>query len=537
MMGNRLRQLGLGKSVLLLLFVVFLLGSVSWIVAALFSHIAQEPLFTPDFRLFISERILQMAFMAAFIMTVISALVSTVNILYLSKDLPMLISSPLPLSRLMNWKTIEVAASSSFMAILLSLPMLVGYAYYFARRIDQILLICLATLLLFCIAVLLGMLIGLLLPAFVSIRTLQPLLSIVSVTLIAAAVIGLRLLRPEKLFSPQSIDNLVSFMSQFEMGPGSLLPSAWLSGAILQFSRLNWTGGMIDLGRLLLLFLFSWGLFHFLNRRYFLLTFEKLWQGKNRRTRSRSERSRTRSAAKALLSKEGAMFFRATEQWSQLLVVLAILAIFILNMQSLPFSHPFLRHVLTFFTFGMGAFIIAGLNIRFTFTALPMDFPGVVHVLCAPLSRSLIFNQKLLLHLIFHFSSAILLYTATVLILRPDGFMNLVGALFLFSSLPLFTIWALGSGMKLCTENALSPQHLILSRQGIFYMIATFFHTLIMFVLFSRPLYLYYRRSRAHLPDPHSEIAIWLILICALNLLLAAWLLKRSRRTWLKLDF
>jgi ABC-2 type transport system permease protein len=538
MLNNSLRQLGTGKSVLMLLFILFLLGSISWIVAALFSHIAHEPAFTLEFKLFISEKILQMAFMAAFIMTVISSLVSTVNILYLSKDLPLLISSPLPLSRLMSWKTIEVAASSSFMAVLLSLPMLIGYAFYFARRPDQLLLICLATLLLFGSAVIIGMLIGLLLPAFVSIRTLQPLLSVISVILIAAAVIGLRLLRPEKLFSPESIDNLVLFMNQFQMGPASALPSAWLSGAILQVSQPDWPAALLETTKLLALLLIGWLLFHRLNRRFFLVTFEKLWQGKSRRyKRPLSEKTFVRTPAKALLMKERAMFFRSTEQWTQLLVVLAILAIFILNMQSLPFTHPYLRHVLTFFTFGMGAFIIAGLNIRFTFTALPMDFPGAVHVLCAPLDRSIIFNQKLRLHMLFHGFTGLLLFLATILILKPAPFMTLSGGLFIFSSLPLFTVGALGSGMALCSNSTLSPQHLIMSRQGIFYMIATFFHTLLMFALFTRPLYLHFRQLKVPDSAPTMEITLWLGIITLLNLLAALGLYNHSRRRWLSLDF
>lgn len=536
MLRNRLNQLGAGKASLLLLFVLLLLGSISWMIITLFSHIAYEPLFTPDFKLFISEKILQMAFMAVYIMTVISALVSTVNILYLSRDLPMLISSPLPLHRMMNWKSLEVAASSSFMALLLSLPVLIGYAWFFARNPLQILLICLGTLLLFAGAVLIGMLIGLMLPALVSIRTLQPLLSVVSVVLIAAAVIGLRLLRPEKLFAPDSIDNLVAFMSRFSMGPTDALPSAWLSGAIFRISQFDWPAALLELGKLMILSLLVWLFFHNLNRRYFLGTFEKLWQGKDRQYKD-TKKKRTRSPARALLHKEKAMFFRSTEQWSQLLVILAILAIFVLNMQSLPIQQPYLRQVLTFFTFAMGAFIVAGLNIRFTFTALPMDFPGMVHVLSSPLSRTLVFRQKSLLHLAFHGISALLIYGATILVLGPDPFMNLAGGLFLFSSVPLFTIWALGLGIGLCRESAVSPQHLIVSRQGISYMTTTFFHTLLMLLFFSRPLFLYYRSLYRRVPPPGTEIFAWLAVAVSINLLLTLILLRNYRKRWLELEF
>ncbi len=536
MLHNRLTQLGFGKFSLLLLFVLFLLGSISWMITTLFSHIAFEPLFTPDFKLFISEKILQMVFMAAYIMTIISALVSTVNILYLSKDLPMLISSPLPLHRLMNWKCIEVAVSSSLMAILLSLPVLIGYSRYFASTPVQILSICIGILLLFGSAVLIGMLIGLILPAIVSIRTLQPLLSVVSVIFIAAAVVGLRLLRPEKLFAPDSIDNLVAFMSRFDMGPTDTLPSAWLSGAVLHISHSNWPAAFLELGKLLTLSFMGWFFFHSLNRRYFLSTFEKLWQGKDRRYEQR-ERIRFRSPSRALLYKEKAMFFRSTEQWSQLLVILAILAVFVLNMQSLPINQPYLKQVLTFFTYAMGAFIIAGLNVRFTFTSLPMDFPGLVHVLCSPLNRPLIFAQKFLLHLIFHTMSALFIFTATLFVLRPTPFMSLVGGLFLFTSVPLFTIWAMGSGIGLCRESSASPQHLIISRQGIFYMTATFFHTLLMSIFYSRPLFLYYHSLFIRIPTPVAEITVWLFVGGSINLLLALILFRSYRKRWFNLEF
>ena len=99
------------------------------------------------FKLFVSEKILTMNFLTMFMMLILSALVSTLNIFFLSRDLQLLLSSPIRARTVFTWKGLEVGFGSAVMVIFFSLPLLFAYSYYFAPGIGDIAAIVLVFLL------------------------------------------------------------------------------------------------------------------------------------------------------------------------------------------------------------------------------------------------------------------------------------------------------------------------------------------------------------------------------------------------------
>ncbi len=77
-----------------------------------------------------------------------------------------------------------------------------------------------------------GIALGLVIPAFFSVRRLQPVLSVFSIILISSIVVFLRLLRPERFLNPSEIDNVLNYMGSLDLKVFYYFPFAWLARAM-----------------------------------------------------------------------------------------------------------------------------------------------------------------------------------------------------------------------------------------------------------------------------------------------------------------
>ena len=114
---------------------------------------------------------------------------------------------------------------------------------------------------------------------------------------------------------------------------------------------------------------------------------EKLSKGARRGKLSRWGTGRRPGGYGSLWEKEVKTFIRSPAQWSQLLVVLAIVVVYVINMREIPLPHSSLKIIVAYLNLGMAAFIVLGLHSRFTFTSIPTERPGVVHVLGSPFDK------------------------------------------------------------------------------------------------------------------------------------------------------
>jgi hypothetical protein len=199
----KLRQLrnayvrgGRGKFLLLLLLAVFFLLVLGFFFNRIFAYLAGAGEFPAALKSFLAEKLLMMVYMTLFAMLILSSLLSTLDVFFISRDLLFLFSTPLPLRSAFAWKLAETAAYSSAMVVFFSLPVLAFYCRWFAPGVAQVAQVLLAFLFFVACGVLAGVLLGMLVPAFFSVRRLQPVLSVLSIILISSIVVFLRLLRP-----------------------------------------------------------------------------------------------------------------------------------------------------------------------------------------------------------------------------------------------------------------------------------------------------------------------------------------------------
>ena len=121
---NRMKHLGFRHYLLFFLFGSGILVLLGLFFVKVFGYLYYEEEFPLAFKLFIAEKIMLMVFLTLFSMLVLSALISSLNIFFLSKDLRLLFSSPLKTGTVFSWKSIEVGINSGIMVLFFCLPVL-----------------------------------------------------------------------------------------------------------------------------------------------------------------------------------------------------------------------------------------------------------------------------------------------------------------------------------------------------------------------------------------------------------------------------
>ena len=149
-----------------------------------------------------------------------------------------------------------------------------------------------------------------------------------------------------------------------------------------------------------------------------------------------------------LLRKEMKTFLRTPAQWSQLLIVGALVAVFVINMKMIPLPHPSVKNFVSYLNLIMAVFIVSGLNSRFTFTSIPGEGPGQVHIFSSPFAKVKFYRFKLLFHLLPLLLIGFALYALGDLALHFDAFTRLIALVFLTPAIVFLTVLSLVLGIE-----------------------------------------------------------------------------------------
>jgi len=522
-----------GKYFLFLLLGLFFLLVLGFFFNKIFAYLYHLEEFPHVFKLFLAEKLLMMVFMTLFSMLLLSALLSSLDIFFLSRDLPFLVTTPLPVRSIFVWKMLEVALTSSAMVVFFSLPVLFFYCRYFAAGFWQVAQILIVFMFYIASGVLAGMLCGLVIPAFFSVRRLQPVLSVFSIILISIIVVFLRLLRPERFLEPSEIDNVLKYMGSLDLKIFYYFPFSWLARAMTLTAEGSGAAYWKTIALFIALSGISLALILWLQKKLYLKLFDKLQKGGKGYYKSRWQQSRFKNDYVPLLKKELKTFLRTPAQWSQLLIVGALVAVFIINMKMIPLPHPQVKNFVAYLNIGMAVFIVAGLNSRFTFPSIPVEGPGLVHLFSAPFSKLKFYRFKLFFYLLPQLLIGFALFAVGDLNMHFDGFTTVIALVFMTPAIVFLTILALVLGIQTNELNPLSPQHVIVSKQGIMYMLWSMIYLVLGLLFMVRPVVIYYWHHFLKGAIPYGEVAAWFLAFEIINLALIVFYYRRGRKLWL----
>lgn len=417
----------------------------------------------------LTQRLLVLLFVTFAIVLAISSTVTALTTFYLADEVHLLLAAPLSTRRLHHARFVETALSSSWMILLFGLPIFLAYGAVY-RVGPTFWLATVATLTafvaLFCaLGVLLATLLVLIFPAH---RARDGLL-VLTGALIGGAFLAARLLRPERLAENEGLIGFTAFLAGLGAGPSAYLPSTWAGEVLLPL-----LGGRDGAPGFYLALLSSSAAVAFLAsaalvERVFLRAWTRAQQGRlgsgPRRRLARTLRALTSPLARPtalLFTKDVTLFLRDAGQWSQLLLLVALIGIYVFNFRALPTSDGtplaiLLRDVAAFSNLGLAAFVVTAVAVRFVYPMFSLEGRAWWILRSAPVALTRIWWSKFAIGYVPLLLLGLILVAATNFFLDVGHGLTLLFALTLIPLIAAIVSLGLAFGAaypRLDTQNA-----------------------------------------------------------------------------------
>lgn len=384
----------------------------------------------------LAAKLLAMALLAFSAILLLSNLVTSLSTFFLARDLDLLVAAPLDWGRFYLAKLAETVVHSSWMVVLLALPLLTAYGVVWHGGILFPLVVVGALLPLLVIPAVIGTGLTLLLVNIFPARRTRDILALLSVAAVGLLVLLLRIARPEQLARPEGFRSLVDFIAVLRAPSHPLLPSEWASAMVM-----NWLTRVGDPLPIALLWTTA-GAFVVigasLHRRLYVAGYSKAQEGNDTFVRG----ARWHRVARILLVgmpatrrefilKDLRTFFRDSTQWSQLILLGVLVVVYLFNIQSLPlFSGEkvpvMVVTLIVFLNQGLAGFVIAAIAARFIFPSVSLEGRQLWLLRASPLDPRAMLRSKYLVGVLPLLLLAIGLTVVTNRMLEASDFMTLV---------------------------------------------------------------------------------------------------------------
>ncbi len=337
----------------------------------------------PEVGPLLASKLLGLALLLFLGILLLSNLIAALSSFFLSKDLGLIHEAPVDWLGVYGARLIETLGASSWMVLLMLTPVVAVYHAVYDGDLIFFGLAIISLIPYLLIPAALGSAITLVLVRVFPARRTRDILAFVSVIAGALLVVGLRVLRPERLVNPEGFRNLVDFLAVLR-GPSSpWLPSEWMAQTLV-----GYLDGAFDPFWLWLLWstaAASVATGAVLHRQLYPQCYTRAQEGAE--SGQRGERLWDAFGVmlrplglvrRELVLKDARIFFRDATQWSQLLVLGVLLFVYVYNIRVLPIQTSetlsrFLVSMVVFLNLALAGFILAAVAARFVFPAYSLE--------------------------------------------------------------------------------------------------------------------------------------------------------------------
>jgi ABC-2 type transport system permease protein len=464
-----------------------------------------------------------------------SGVVTALSTFFLSEDLRLLLAAPIATRRLFHARFLRTVGQASWMVVIFLVPVLVGVGR--ARCAGAVFYATAAlTMLPFTvIPVAAGTVITLLLVNTFPARRARDILMLMGLLFGSSLVILLRFIRPEQLMKVESLPDITDFFTALQSPVTPMLPSFW-AGEML-FASLRGGIDLLHAGALWTTALASIVVVRAASERWHFSGFSRAQEApKARFTELRTLERLVRSlplttVRKHLLLKDLKIFLRDVSQWSQLLLLGALVVLYlynfrVLDLQRLPYISGFVKNVYAFVNLGMAGLVMATVAVRFVFPSVSVEGFSFWIIRTSPIPMRDFLWSKFWTGLVPVLALTEVVTIAANEFLGVDPFLKGMAAVTVL--LMSFALVGLATGMGARYPRfGADPAEVSGSFGGVAFMIQAVLFIIIIIALVGWPSSLYVvRRLRGLPPSPAQQLLMAVCFLSAALSSVAVWLLS-----------
>jgi len=438
-----------------------------------------------------------------------SALVTALSTFFLAGDLRLLVAAPVDSRRLFYARFVRTLVQASWMVVVFLVPVLLAagvarcapYSFYGMA----VLTIVPFTV----IPVVVGTGATFALVNVFPARRARDFLMVTGLLFAASLVILIRYIRPERLLRVESLPDITAFFATLQSPITPFLPSFWAGETLFASLR----GGQ-DLLHFLALWTTAASLtlvLRIVHERWHFSGFSNAQEARKARFTRLQTLDRLVNVLpispvrRHLLLKDAKVFFRDVSQWSQLLLLVALMLLYlynfrVLDLDRMPYMSGVIKNVYAFVNLGMTGLVMATVAVRFVFPGVSSEGAAFWIVRTAPIRL----NDFLWSKFWIGFVPVLVLTEALTItgnyLLGVDRFLAAIAPLVvLFMSLALVGL-ATGFGARYPRFAADNPSQIAGSYGGIAFMVVAVLFILVIVVLVGWPSSVYLFQQSRRLP-------------------------------------
>jgi ABC-2 type transport system permease protein len=464
-----------------------------------------------------------------------SGVVAALSTFFLSDDLRLILAAPVASRRMFFARFARTLVQAGWMVVVFLLPVLAGIAFAKCASWWFVVTAAMTVVPFVVIPVALGSAVTLMLVNVFPARRARDILMLKGLVFAMSIVLLLRFIQPERLLRVESMPEVTDFFATLQSPITPLLPSFWAGEAL--FAGLRNGRDLLHIAALwstaaAAVIVVGWAF-----ERWHFAGFSKAQEA--RKARFTQWRILDQLAGllplsqvrKHLLIKDLKVFLRDVSQWSQLLLLLALVTVYlynfrVLDLERIPYMSGFLKNVYAFLNLAMAGFVMSTVTVRFVFPAVSAEGAAFWIIRTAPISLKDFLWSKFWTGLVPVLVLTEILIVAGNNLLGVDPFLKRLSATaVVFMAFALVGL-ACGLGARYPRFAADNPTQVAGSYGGIAFMILAVLFVLMMIVLLGWPSSLYlFAQFRGRALTTGQEIFIAAMFFVAAILSVATWLL------------
>jgi ABC-2 type transport system permease protein len=487
-----------GRLLLGMLGVGFVLGDY-WFFKRIIDYILALPLDVWDILI---PQFLTVICLTFFAMLVFSNIIASISTFYMSRDLDLLISTPVNMRELYASRFMQTTINSSWMLILFGIPIFVALGRSFHASAAYYAGMVLTVIPFIVIAAGIGVLVTILLMRYFPARKTYQFLSLVGLVFMAGMVMFFRFLEPEKFLGKKvSMDLIQQFVENLKVPSYWFLPSTWAARSLDAGTRADYSvmAFWISVEWLAALLLAAVNVF--IVSRVYYRGWSITYSGRgNSRVNSRRFLYRAverliafvPSGLRTIVMKDMKIFWRDPSQWTQLFLLLALVVIYIYNVRNLPMESMFLKNLISVLNIGLAAVVMAAVAVRFVFVTTSVEAKSFWLIKSAPVDFSGFLWVKF-----FFFIFPLLLLSETLIVvsnmfLAVDPFLTKLSVAGIFFLTVGLTGLGVGLGAVFPVFDHENIAELATSTGAIYYMLISFAYIGVVIMFGARPVWAHF---------------------------------------------